>query len=165
MLEPGPEVDMSEVKVITSKIGSDKYSIAATATFKSTPEEIWKLIADWEQFLEVGLPGIASNFRWLSGGPHIVPSTFQFEIAGAVIKEEIYEMTSEKEHRLRYKTLEPALGILEYDAVLELDPVSDFQTVFSAIREVQYEPGSDPEILAGMIHSETQCLQDYFADL
>ena len=153
----------AEVEVATTKIGTDKYQIVATATFESNPEEIWKLLGDWKQFLAVGLPGITSDFQWLSGGPDQVPSTFQFEMAGTVIREEIYEITKTDRHRLRYRTLEPALGILDYDAILDLDPITAFQTNFTAAREVQYEPGSDPEILAGMVHSETQCLKAYFA--
>jgi hypothetical protein len=153
----------AEVEVSTTEIGTDKYQIVATATFESNPEEIWKLLGDWEQFLAIGLPGITSDFQWLSGGPDQVPSTFQFEMAGTVIREEIYEIIKSDRHRLRYRTLEPALGVLDYDAILDLDPISGFQTNFTAAREVQFEPGFDPGILAGMVHSETQYLKDYFA--
>jgi hypothetical protein len=145
-------------------MGTDKYQIVATATFESPPEEVWKLLGDWEQFLAVGLPGLTGDFQWLSGGPHQVPSTFQFEMAGTIIREEIYEITKSGRHRLRYRTLEPALGVLDYDAIMDLDPISALQTNFTAAREVQFEPGSDPEMLAGMVKAETQCLQDYFAE-
>ena len=80
-----------DVKVVTKNIGPERYRIVATATFDSAPADVWALMWDWEHLLAVGLPGLTSDFRWLSGGPEEVPSTFQFQMAGATIKEEIYE--------------------------------------------------------------------------
>jgi len=122
------------------------------------------LLWDWEHFLAVGLPGQASDFKWLSGGPDKVPSTFEFVVAGVTVKEEIYERAEETadRYRLRYKTLEPALAILEYDAVLEFQGIAEGQTAFSATRDVRLAPGSTPDMLAGMVESETQCLEEHF---
>lgn len=114
----------------------------------------------------MGLPGLTSDFQWLSGGPDEVPSTFQFELAGATLKEEIYERSADREagrYRLRYRALEPALGIVEYDAVIELQRVADTATAFSATREVRLAPGMAVDMLAGIVESETQCLKDHFA--
>jgi hypothetical protein len=114
----------------------------------------------------VGLPGRTSDFTWLSGGPDQVPSTFQFVVAGSILKEEIYERTAEERagrHRIRYRLLEPALGVLEYDAVLELQRTPGAHTAFSATREVRFARGAPPEMLAGMVESETRCLKEYFA--
>ncbi len=112
------------------------------------------------------MPGMTSDFRWLSGGPGQAPSTFEFAVAGAVLKEEIYELTAEEEsdrYRLRYRTLGPALGVLEYDAVLDVDPTERGTTAFRARRAVRLEPGTPPDMLAGMVEGEMQCLRDYFA--
>jgi hypothetical protein len=156
----------SDVKVVTTGTGPDQYRIVATATFECAPGEVWSLLWDWERLLAVGLPGLTSDFKWLSGGPDEVPSTFQFEVAGATVKEEIYERTAEEatgQYRLRYRTLEAALGILEYDAVLELQRIAEARTAFSATREVRLVPGTAPDMLAGMVESETQCLKEHFA--
>jgi len=77
---------------------------------------------DWERPLEVGMTGMASDFEWLNGSPDEVPSSFQFVVGGALVKEIYGRMADESagRHLLRYRTLEPALGILECDAVLEL---------------------------------------------
>jgi hypothetical protein len=102
----------------------------------------------------------------LHGGPDEVPSTFQFEVAGGILKEEIYERTAEPQagqYRLRYRTLEPALGLLEYDALFELQQTDAARTAFTATREVQLAAGAAPEMLAAMIKSETQCLEQHFA--
>jgi hypothetical protein len=127
--------------------------------------DVWALLWDWERFIAVGLPGMTSDFEWLSGGPDEVPSTFQFALAGAVVKEEIYERSAEDggRYRLRYRTLEPALGVLEYDAVLELRGTAETHTRFSATRDVRLAPGRTADMLAGMIESETQLLREYFA--
>ena len=157
--EPG------DVKVVTAVTGTDQYRIVATAMFQRSPVEVWALLWDWERLVAVGLPGLTSNFRWLGGGPDKIPSTFQFEVAGATLKEEIYERTAEEGaglYRLRYRALEPALGVLEYDAVLELQRIGRVQTAFSATREVRLAPGTAPDMLAGMVKSETQCLKEYF---
>lgn len=112
----------------------------------------------------MALPGQTSDFKWLSGGPDKVPSTFEFVVAGVTVKEEIYERAEETadRYRLRYKTLEPALAILEYDAVLEFQGIAEGQTAFSATRDVRLAPGSTPDMLAGMVESETQCLKEHF---
>lgn len=154
-----------DVEIATTTTGADQYKIVASATFETGPAGVWALLWDWERFLAVGLPGQTSDFKWLSGGPDEVPSTFQFEMAGATIKEEIYERTAEETaspYRLRYRVLEPALGVLEYDAVLELRRISDARTTFSAIREVRLAPGSSAEMLSGMVEAETQCLKQHF---
>jgi hypothetical protein len=161
-----PLLERGDVKVVTGVTGPDQYRIVATATFECAPLEVWALLWDWEHLLAVGLPGLTSNFRWLKGGPDDVPSTFQFELAGATIKEEICERTAEEDagrYRLRYRTLEPALGVLEYDAVLELHRIAEIRTAFSATREVRLAPGTAPDMLAGMVKAETQCLKEHFA--
>jgi hypothetical protein len=100
------------------------------------------------------------------GGPRESPSTFEFTVAGAVLKEEIYELTADEgsdRYRLRYRDLEPALGVLEYDAVLDVEPTSGGTAVLGAVRTVRLEPGSDAGMLAGMVDGEMQSLKDHFA--
>lgn len=160
-----PEQERGAVDVVTTFTGVDQYRIVASATFDTGPASVWELLRDWERFLAVGLPGQTSDFKWLSGGPDHVPSTFEFVLAGVTVKEEIYERAEETagQYRLRYKTLEPALGILEYDAVLELQGIAEGQTTFSARRDVRLTPSSTPDMLAGVVESETQSLKEHFA--
>ncbi|MEZ4425871.1 MAG: hypothetical protein R3E98_20920 [Gemmatimonadota bacterium] len=147
-------------------MGEDRYEIAAVERFDCTPEELWTLLCDWERFVEVGLPGMTSAFRWLSGGPRHAPSRFEFTIAGAVLKEEIYELSADlpgQRYRARYRALEPALGVLEYDAVLDARPGDGPGTVLETVREVRLMPGSPPDLLVGMIAGEMQSLKAHFA--
>jgi len=154
----------NDVNVVTKSTGPNQFTILATANFNCEPKKIWKLLWDWEQLLTVGLPGMTENFQWLNGSPEQIPSSFQFELGGVVIKEEIYERTTQDSHYLRYRTLEPSLGVLDYDAILELHPIDEKHTAFSATREVTFEPGVEPEMLVELVRSETKNLQDYFAD-
>jgi hypothetical protein len=158
-----PISKQSDVSVVTTPGETDQYRIVATATFNCTPSKIWTLLWDWEQLLAVGLPGMTNNFQWLNGGPDEIPSSFQFEVGNAIIKEEIYERRSKDPHCLRYRTLEPALGVVEYDAVIELVPIDDEHTAFSATREVKFESGTEPDMLINMVNAETRYLQEYFA--
>ena len=154
-----------EVIIETERLGDDKYRISVMAELDSPPQEVWKLVSNWEDFVAVGLPGMTSQFEWFSGGPEITPSKFQFLIAGVFLKEEIYEMTSigdDSSFTLRYRALEPALGVEEYDAVLELQGQSETTTEFKAVREVRLEAGSSPDMLVDMIKSETECLKAHF---
>ena len=147
--------------------GEDRYEIVATERFACTPSELWELLCDWERLVAVGLPGMTSDFRWLSGGPHQSPSTFEFAVAGTVLKEEIYELTADEQadqYRLRYRALEPALGVLEYDAVLDVTPTAEGATALEAVRIVRLERGSAPDALAGMVDGEMQSLKDHFAE-
>lgn len=146
--------------------GDDRYEIVATERFDCRPRELWELLCDWERLVAVGLPGMTSDFRWLSGGPRESPSTFEFTVAGTVLKEEIYEITANEEtdrYRLRYRVLEPALGVLEYDALLDLEPTAGRTTTLEAVRIVRLEQGSAPDMLAGMVDGEMQSLKDHFA--
>jgi hypothetical protein len=88
--------ERGDVKVVTTVTGPEQYRIFATATFESAPVEVWALLWNWERLVAVGLPGLTSDFKWLSGGPDEVPSTFQFKLAGAILKEEIYDRTAEE---------------------------------------------------------------------
>ena len=146
--------------------GDDRYEIVAIERFDCSPTELWELLCDWERLVAVGLPGMTGDFRWLSGGPRESPSTFEFSVAGTVLKEEIYELTADEEsdrYRLRYRALEPALGVLEYDAVLDMQPAARGTTVLQAVRTVRLEQGSTPDMLAGMVDGEMQSLRDHFA--
>lgn len=146
--------------------GDDRYEIVATERFDCAASELWELLCDWERLVAVGLPGMTSDFRWLSGGPREAPSTFEFTVAGAVLKEEVYELTADEEsgrYRVRYRALEPALGVLEYDAVLDVEPTAEGTTVLEAARAVRLEPDGDPQMLAGMVDGEMQSLKDHFA--
>jgi len=109
---------------------------------------------------------MTSEFTWLSGGPDEVPSTFQFQMAGAILKEEIYERTEDRGKGgmlLRYRTLEPALGVIEYDAILKVRELAESHTGFEAVREVRLLPGTSPDMLADIVRSETQFLKEHFA--
>lgn len=153
-------------RTVVAGKGEDRYEIVATEQFDCTPGQLWELLCDWERLVAVGLPGMTSDFRWLSGGPRESPSTFEFSVAGVVLKEELYELTADEEsdrYRLRYRALEPALGVLEYDAVLDVGPSSEGTTVLKAVRAVRLEPGSAPDMLAGMVDGEMQSLKDHFA--
>ena len=61
--------ERGDVKVVTTVTGLDQYRIVATATFESAPVEVWALLWNWQRLVAVGLPGLTSDFKWLSGGP------------------------------------------------------------------------------------------------
>jgi len=158
--------DESERTVVKDK-GDDRYEILATERFDCAPREVWELLCDWERFVAVGLPGMTSDFRWVSGGPRESPSRFEFAVAGTVLKEEIYELTADQQagrYRVRYRALEPALGVLEYDAVLDVASPDGTTTVLETRRAVRLEAGTAPDMLAGMIDGEMQSLKNHFAD-
>lgn len=161
-----PAQARGDVTVVTTVTGPDRYRIVATATFESAPDEVWALLRDWERLVAVGLPELASDFEWLTGGRDEVPSTLQFVLAGAVLKEEIYERRADQDagrYRVRYRALEPALGVLEYDAVLELQRIAATRTAFSATRDVRLAAGTAPDMLAGLFEAETTRFRAYFA--
>ena len=156
----------NEVELVSEIVGEDQYKITARAQFDSQAESVWPLLMNWERFIEVGLPGMTSDFRWLSGGPEVVPSTFQFDMAGATLKEEIYEQQVDLDqgrYLLHYRTLEPSLGIVDYDAALVLQQLPGTGTSFEAVRDVRFEPGASPDMLADVVKSETQYLKEFFA--
>ena len=157
--------DKSDRTLVKDK-GNRRYEILATERFDCAPRELWELLCDWERFVAVGLPGMTSGFRWISGGPRKSPSRFEFAVAGTVLKEEIYELTADPQagrYRVCYRALEPALGVLEYDAVLDATSPDGRTTLLETRRAVQLEAGSGPDMLAAMIDGEMQSLKDHFA--
>lgn len=150
------------VEVSTRAIGPNRYTIIATTTLDRPVGEVWALLCDFERLVAVGLPGMTSDFEWLNGGsPDQVPSRFQFAIGTARVVEEIYHLDGDQ-YILRYRMLEPAMGILKYDAEFELTPVSNEQTFYSVTREVTLESGV-VDGLAGLVATETQNVKDHFA--
>ena len=150
------------VAVHVSETGANQYRIVATATFDTSLDQLWALLDDFEKLVATALPGLSGNFEWLDGGgPGRVPSRFQFDIGDARVVEELYERDRAR-NIMRYRLLEPGLGIRAYDAVFELARISDRQTRYTIRREVTLEPGTVDQ-LAGLIQLETQNLKDHFA--
>lgn len=149
-------------EVTIQEIGPNQYSMVSRATFDQPVAEIWPVFRNFEKLVDVGLPGLTSDFEWLHGGsPDRVPSQFRFVSSGATLVEEIYHR-SDDEHVLRYRVVEPVLGILEYDAELRLTPISDAQTAYTATRKVTLEPGT-MDSLRGLAFLETQNMKNHFA--
>ncbi|MEZ4415958.1 MAG: SRPBCC family protein [Gemmatimonadota bacterium] len=154
-------------RTVVSDKGGERYDIVATDTLDCAPSQLWAVLSDFERFVDVGLSGMASGFRWLTGGPGLAPATFEFTVADVVLKEEVYELTSDgasDRYRLRYRALEPALGVLEYDAVLDVEPSANGTTLLTAVRSVRMAPGVAPDMLAGMVDAEMQSLADHLGE-
>ena len=150
------------VEVSVTEAGPSEYVIVATATLDRPVAEVWALIDDFEELIAVALPGVAGDFEWLDGGgPGKAPSRFQFVASGVQVVEEVYHR-DEDQHVLGYRLLQPTLGIMKIDAVFELAPKSDAQTLYWIRREVTLEPGA-VDGLVGLIKLETQNLADHFA--
>lgn len=162
----GARSQLGDNEVVATVTGPDQYQIADTTHLDCAPAELWKLLCNWERLVGVTLQGLRSDFRWHTGGPGEAPSTFQFAVEGVVLQEEVYELTAEEEsgrYRLRYRALEPALGVLDYDAVLDLEPTPGGGTSLCAQRTVRLEAGTSPEMLVGMVKGEMQSLREHFA--
>lgn len=149
-----------DVTVTVTQTGTNEYTIVAETYVYNNIETIWSKVRNFKTFVEVALPGVATNFQWICGGPHQIPSTFKFTTSGEIVKEEIY-YRSEYKHKLRYRVLEPALGILEYDSIIDLDPVWSNKTHYKATRFVTLEPGA-LEGLVDLFELETGNIKDYF---
>jgi hypothetical protein len=135
-----PAREPSDVKVATTVIGPDQYRIVATATFESAPRRRLGPSVELGKPPRRGPTGTDQRFHVAERRSDQVPSTFQFVMATSILKEEIYERTAEEgagRYRLRSRVLEPALDVLEYDAVLELQRIPGAHTAYSAAREVR----------------------------
>jgi hypothetical protein len=154
--------DDGGVEIMIKEIAPNRHSIVATATFAQPVARVWAVFRDFEQLVAAALPGLTSDFAWLDGGgPDRVPSRLRFATSGTSLVEEVYHRDDGR-YVLRYRMVEPALGILEYDAELQLTPISDEQTVYSATRTLTLAPGT-LDGLAGLVALETQNLKDLFA--
>jgi hypothetical protein len=154
--------DDGGVEVTIEEIGPNQHSVVATATFDQPVAAVWAVFRDFEKLVAIALPGLTSDFEWLnSGSPDQVPSQFRFLASGARIAEQLYHRDDD-EHVLRYRMLEPALGILVYDAELRLTPISDDRAAYRATRTLTTEPGA-VEGLAGLATLETRNMKDHFA--
>jgi hypothetical protein len=150
-----------DIYVVAIPTGTDEYIIVAATILEEPVGDAWSEIRDFEQLVEIGLPGLATDFEWLNGGgPEQIPSSFQFVSGGSVVEEEIYYRNSST-HTLRYQLLTPVLGIQEYDAQISLVSLSQNATLFVVVREVELDPGVI-EGLVDLIELETNNVHDYF---
>lgn len=150
------------VEVTIQELGPNQYRVVSRATFDQPVAKVWPVFRNFEKLVNVALPGVTSDFEWLHGGnPDRVPSQFRFASGGAYVVEELYQR-SDDEHVLRYRVLEPVLGILDYDSELRLTPISDAQTAYTATRKMTLEPGAI-DSLRGLVSLETQNMKNYFA--
>jgi hypothetical protein len=151
----------SEIAVEVTETGPGQYTILATATLDAAIAAVWALFDDFERFVAAALPGIASEFAWLEGGPGRAPAAFQFVTGGARVVEEIHACDPAR-HTLRYRLRAPALGLRAYEGAFALQPISDAQTSYSARREVTLDPGVLDRFVA-LIALETRHLKNHFA--
>lgn len=152
----------AEVDVTVTEIGPERYIITATTTFDRSAGKIWATIHNFEKLVAAALPGMTSNFEWLDGGsPGKVPSKFQFDVSGTTVVEEVY-YRRKANYTMRYRLLEPGLGIIALDGEVKLTPISNKKTRYEASREVTLEPGVI-DGFADLIAVETQTLQSHFA--
>ncbi len=144
---------------------------AAAPTFESTPladggyrfvgtlvvnrpiDVVWARCHDVEQFMNVILPGVASNFQWVSGGPGVAPARFTFEANGATPLEEVYSV-SHDDHELKYKLVTPALGMESYDATIALTSKGPQSTLVAYTREMRFADPSLVETFSNLLQLE-----------
>jgi hypothetical protein len=155
--------DSDDVYVTHIQTGTNEYIILAGTILDASAGEAWSQLRDFEQLAEIALPGLVSDFEWLNGGgPEQIPSTFQFVTGGTTVVEEIY-YRNDSAYTLRYRLVDPALGIQEYDAQISLIPLSQDKALYFLFREVTVDPG----VIGGLVdltEIETLNINNYFED-
>ncbi|AKU93620.1 hypothetical protein AKJ09_00284 [Labilithrix luteola] len=150
------------VELVTTELGPHQYRIVTSATFDRPVARVWPTFLDFQNLVELGLPGSASDFVWVDGGsPQKVPSSFQFISGGETIHEEVYYRDNHT-HTMRYRLLQPALGFVEIDSVLQLENVRG-RAHYTATRVVTLDPNLPVEALSSLLVLETANLKTYFA--
>lgn len=154
--------DDDGVETVTTELGPNQYRIVTSATFDRPVARVWPTFLDFQNLVELGLPGSATDFVWVNGGsPQKVPSAFQFLSGGETIHEEVY-FRDNHTHTLRYRLLQPALGFVAIDSVLQLENCRG-RAHYTATRVVTLEPNVPVESLSSLLTLETENLKTYFA--
>lgn len=156
------DTDDDGVETTTTELGPNQYRIVTSATFDRPVARVWPTFLDFQNLVELGLPGSATDFVWVNGGsPQKVPSAFQFLSGGETIHEEVY-FRDNHTHTLRYRLLQPALGFVAIDSVLQLENCRG-RAHYTATRVVTLEPNVPVESLSSLLTLETANLKTYFS--
>ncbi len=117
-----------------------------------------------EQIIPIALPGVASDFEWVDGGsPGKVPSRFQMSVFGETLLEELF-YRSHEEHKLQYRLVTPALGIVSYIGTIELDEVEAGRTVITFTRNLRFADPSLVSPITASMQPEVANILAYFAN-
>jgi hypothetical protein len=152
----------SDVQVSATEIGPNRYIVVATATLGRGVGAVWATFHNFEKLVEIGLPGVVTDFVWLEGAPGIVPSTFLLYAGDVAVPEELYYRDNAS-YTMRYRLLQPALGFVAIDANIQFTPISNKATFYTVTRDVTLEPGVPIEGFVGLTIVETQNVQGHFA--
>jgi hypothetical protein len=162
-LSAAPGVSGAPVSTVTPLEGGG-FRFTSTAVLDAPQGAVWAKIHNIEKVLEIALPGIASDFRWVDGGsPGRVPSRYQFSALGSSVLEEVF-FVDRSDKVLRYRLVTPALGIRSYVATMALDPVDNRRTTLSFSRDLVFDDPASVDAFAALFEQEIAALQSYFAD-
>lgn len=162
MTSPDPSTAAAPTFEITP-LADGGYRFVGTVVVNRPIDAVWARCQDPEKLLEVILPGVASNFQWVSGGsPDVVPARFTFEANGATPVEEVY-FRSHEDHELKYKLVTPALGMESYDATIALTSQGPQSTLVVYSREIRFTDPSLVDSFSGLLQRELTNMQAYYA--
>jgi hypothetical protein len=140
------------------------FRFTSTAVLDAPQGAVWAKVHNIEKVVEIALPGVATDFRWLDGGsPGKVPSRFTFSALGSSVLEEVF-FIDRADKVLGYRLVTPALGIRNYVATIGLDPVDSHHTAISFSRDLVFEDPASVDAFAALFEQEIAALQAYFAD-
>lgn len=154
----------SPPKVEVIPLGSNRYFMIQSVELAKPTSVVWPEVRDFEQFIQLLVPGVDLHFNWVQGNASIVPSTYELDVGGGLILREQVFFRSDLLHLIKYRTLNtPILGLEKYTAAVSLTPGTRSRTTLIYVRDFTAEPGTSVEDLTQELQAQLVGLQAHFA--
>jgi hypothetical protein len=138
------------------------FRFVSTAVVDLPIGAVWAIVHNLEKDIQIALP-MATDFTWLDGGsPGTAPSRYSFTVFGTTLLEEVFYM-SHADHVVKYRLVDPALGIQSYAGTIDLDPIDATHTRLTFSREAVFDDPASAGPFGDLFHQEAVDIQAYFA--
>jgi len=153
----------SPPRVEVIPLGSNRYFMIQSVELGKPASVVWPEVRDFQQFTQLLVPGVDLHFTWVDGSAATVPSTYELDFGGLIIREQVF-FRSDLLHLIKYRTLNtPVLGLEKYTAAVSLTPGTRSRTTLLYVRDFTTEPGTSVEALTDELQAQLVGLQAHFS--
>ncbi len=150
------------ISCTVTETGSHRYRLYHRAVLQQAADKIWSEIRDARKLAAIVVPVSRDTFVWLDGGgPERVPSRFRCAFENSTLLEEV-EFRDDAGYVLRYRLVEPLLGIEEFVASAKLTSLDGTKTVIELTRDMKLQESVSVEELRQSLEKELGLLQAHF---
>jgi hypothetical protein len=158
------ESSESELSLVctVAETGPERYRFYHRMVLYQGIDRIWSEIRDAQKLAAIVVPAAKDTFVWLDdGGPDMIPSRFQCTLENSTLIEEVV-FRDDLEYVLRYRLVQPALGMRELVAACKLTALHGRKTLLELSRDLLLEEAISIDTLRESAEKESHLLRAHF---